>query len=129
MFRDPERKRPETSKTDQGNPIVGLIPPADPGYHDLALPQRADAEKAAQQWQRLAVELRQYREGQMRDWQGVDEALIARHFLGAATAEDQQKLQAALQDPNGKVARCLTMLEELLTDPSPLESPSIKPHD
>ena len=131
MLTGPERKRPEASKVDQGTSRGDSLVSPDTldsaMLRELAVPQRTDALKAEQQWHRLAMELRQYRDSQVRDWQGVDEALIAKHFLGSCNDDDRQKIQSALQDPAGKVARCLNMLEEILTDPSPIAPPEPRP--
>ncbi len=50
------------------------------------------------QWERVAAELRAYREAQQRAWGDIDNATLGRYLAGEVTSEEQQHIENALNE-------------------------------
>jgi hypothetical protein len=66
--------------------------------------ERPTPEQPSDAWQKIARQLRAHREQQEREWAGVDEALLARCFLGQLSPQDEALLQSARDNPKVKLA-------------------------
>jgi hypothetical protein len=66
------------------------------------------------QWERVAAELRAYREEQRRAWGDLDEAAIARYVADEATVEDRGRVEQAMLD-FPRVRECVDILQEVMT--------------
>jgi prepilin-type processing-associated H-X9-DG protein len=75
--------------------------------------QDLDANDADRRWTQAAADLRAIREAQRARWGDVDEAVVSRFIVGAATADEQERvLRAMLQYP--ALRECIETVRDVL---------------
>jgi tetratricopeptide (TPR) repeat protein len=68
-----------------------------------------------EEWQRVAAELRAYREHQQQTWGEVDNATLGLYLAGQASPEDQRRVEAAVAE-YPELGKLLNLVDEVLKE-------------
>jgi hypothetical protein len=77
-------------------------------------------------WDRVASELRSYREQQERTWGKVDSSTLGRYLDDAADSQERKQVEAALAE-HPELRKLTDLVREVLADFEPAASPSPSP--
>ena len=103
--------RPEA--LDQPKKAADESPPLAHGLSDPA--GSAAAARADLEWERVAAELRAYRDIQEQLWGGLDEAAVARYLCGEVTADERRQVEATMSS-HPDVHACIALVREVLRE-------------
>src|SRR5205085_4271429 len=83
------------------------------------------------QWERVASELRAYREAQQQAWGDVDNATLGRYLAGDVTAEERRRIESALEE-RPELRKLTDLVSDVLRDCEPVAAaeaarPSVLP--
>jgi hypothetical protein len=74
------------------------------------------------QWERVAAELRAYRDAQRQAWGDVDNATLGRYLAGDVTPEERRRIEAAL-DERPELRKLTDLVSDVLRDCEPVPAP------
>jgi hypothetical protein len=76
--------------------------------------------KARERWEHVAAELRAHREAQREAWGDLDNATLGRYLVGEVTAEERERVEAAMKQ-HPELGVLIQLVAEVLGEVEPAQ--------